>query len=1211
MVRQMKTETQRSHRECKLIPNHSVSLCLCVLILLSISACNPNQALFKQVDAGHSGIHFTNAITENDSINILVNEYIYNGGGIAVADMNQDGLQDLYFTGNMVPNRLYLNKGDFRFEDITEQAGVGAERRWSAGVAAVDINADGWMDLYVAATNRYSKETRTNSLFVHQGLNEQGIPTFKEMAVEYGLADTSHTTHSAFFDYDNDGDLDVYLIVNQLDESKLPNRYRKKIVDGSSARTDRLYRNDWSDELGHPIFTNVSPEAGILKEGFSLGLNITDINRDGWKDIFVSNDYLTNDLLYINQGDGTFVDQADAFFKHTSHSAMGNDVADLNNDGLADLIEVDMLPEDNFRKKTMLQPNSYTSYLNNDRFGYTYQYVRNTLQLNQGPHPNGKGWLFSEIAMLAGLSATDWSWTPLVADFDNDGLRDIIITNGFPRDVTDSDFIQYQSEVSRLASRQLMLSKIPSVKIPNYAYRNGGDLRFEEVSSQWGTTQPSFSNGAVYADLDNDGDLDYVVNNINDSAFVFRNQSRETKPESSNWLRIQYEGQDKNPQGLGAMIEVKFADGTQLFWEHTPYRGYLSSSEPITHLGLGTHSQLDSLRIIWPNQQTQLLTRLPANQTLTLSLSKASLPPSSASSPIPSNTLFTELTDSLNLDYTHEEYDYTDFNVQRLLPHKLSQYGPGLSVGDVNGDSLEDVYVSGSLFRKGSFLIQQEDGRFLEQDLLPVPELTTKDQNRMAPKGSDPRYPEEELGSLLFDAEGDGDLDLYIVSGGYEYPLDQGSYQDRLFVNEGGRFELAENAVPAFISSGANVKAADFDRDGDLDLFVGGRVNPWQYPKPVSSYILINESTSGEAKFKAANKDIAPALKEIGLVCDALWTDFDQDGWIDLLIAGEWMPLRFLKNEGGRFRDISQETGIAAQIGWWNSLAGADLDRDGDIDYLAGNLGWNTLNQASEERPIGIYAADFDDNGGYDAIPTVFFKGVPGGPLAEYPFFGRGDMIKQYLPIRAAFPFHAAFGRANIEEVLTPEQREQALIHKANYLSSSWVENLGDGKFALHALPVEAQFAPLYGMEADDYNLDGQVDLLLLGNDFGTEVSQGRADALHGLVLLGQGDGPFQSLRPAESGFVVSRDAKALVRLSGMQGQPLWMSSQNLGSLQLFALRQNSGKRIPLERTDFTAIISLPDGSSYRQELYYGSSFLSQSGRNLWVPEGAEVELGK
>ena len=509
-----------------------------LIISLFLGACQRgSDTLFKPLSPRETGIHFSNRIYEDDTINILENEYIYNGGGIGVADFNKDGLQDLYFTGNMVANHLYLNLGGLKFKEIGEKAGVQAIDRWTSGVAIVDINTDGWPDIYVCATNRPQAAKRKNLLFIHQGLDEQGIPSFKDEAEAYGLADTAHNTMAAFFDYDNDGDLDLFTCINEMDEENTPNRYRSKIVDGSSKKTDKLFRNDFDAGKGHVVFTDVSKEAGILIEGFSLGINIADINEDGWKDIFVSNDYLTNDLLYINNQDGSFTDKAEEYFKHTSFSSMGNDIVDVNNDGHLDIIVVDMLPEDNFRRKTMLQPNSYLSYRRNDYYGYQFQYVRNTLQLGQGPDPHSGQPLFSDLSMYAGISATDWSWAPLVADFDNDGDRDMIITNGFPRDIIDQDFIEYLTQNQRYANKSLLIKMMPSVKIPNYAYRNNGELSFEKVSKDWGMDIPSFSNGGIYADLDNDGDLEVLVNNINDSAFVFENRLNDQKGQTNNWLR--------------------------------------------------------------------------------------------------------------------------------------------------------------------------------------------------------------------------------------------------------------------------------------------------------------------------------------------------------------------------------------------------------------------------------------------------------------------------------------------------------------------------------------------------------------------------------------------------------------------------------------------------------------------------------------------------
>jgi enediyne biosynthesis protein E4 len=1233
--------------------------------VLLLAACQrEDKTLFRQLDPSETGIHFSNRILENDTFNILSFEYVYNGGGVGVGDFNNDGLQDLFFTGNMTGNKLYLNKGsegasNFKFEDITDAAGVAAKNRWNSGVAVVDINNDGWLDLYVCATTYEPGSRRANSLFINNGPTPleggsastpleggRGV-TFREMAAAYGLADESHTTNAAFFDYDNDGDLDCYLLINQMDKNAVPNRYRTKITDGTSRRTDKLLRNDFDETLGHAVFTDVSKEAGITIEGFGLGVNICDLNRDGWKDIYVTNDYLTNDLLWINNGSPqsgspqsavTFTDKAASYFKHTSYSAMGNDVVDLNNDGLADVIAVDMLPEDNLRRKTMLPPNNYTTYLNNDRYGYQYQYVRNTLQLNRGntPPEGGQGGgdpLFSEISMLSGISSTDWSWTPLVADFDNDGFRDIIITNGFPNDVTDRDFIDYNNDKGAFLTKKQLLELIPKVKIRNYAFRNqSGSLQsfspqsgspaggktdglrteglpdskipvFQNVSDTWGLTQNSFSNGAVYADLDNDGDMDYVVNNINDSAFVFKNRLVETRPDSANWLKIKFSGSKNNRNGLGAMVEIFYQNGRRQFWENTPYRGYLSSVESGAHFGIGSAAQIDSVVVTWPSENSdgqgrvEVLKNVPVNQVLTVKFENATSLALSPSHPL--TPLFSDATASLGINYTHPESDYIDFNVQRLLMHKLSQYGPALAAADVNGDGLDDLYLGGSHFNKGKFFIQKPDGRFEMTDLLPGPDGDAKR--------------EEELGALFFDADNDGDNDLYLVSGGYEFPIADTAYQDRLFLNENGRFVLAKNAVPRFLSSGSCVKAADFDRDGDLDLFVGGRVMPNEYPMPVSSFILKND---GKGHFSIANDEVAPMLKDIGLVCDALWTDFDNDGWVDLLLAGEWMPLVLLKNERGIL--TSHSSPLAPASGWWNSLAAADFDLDGDMDYVAGNLGLNTLLKASGKQPIGLYTADFDvnktdktnpaaelnHNKGLDALPSAYFTDK-NGKLTEFPYFGRADMDKQLVKVKKLYLRHREYGAATMHEVLGQFPGSNPLVLKADYFKTSYIENLGGGKFALHELPVEAQLAPVYGMVTGDFNNDNLPDVLLTGNDFGTEVSMGRYDALNGLLLLGDGKGNFTPTTMQQSGVCIPGDGKSLARLQAAGGNSLVAAGQNRGPLKVFKTEISKGKIVELKPLDCAAIVRLQDGRTYREELPYGNSFLSQSARRLWLPDGA------
>ncbi|MCF0073255.1 VCBS repeat-containing protein [Dyadobacter sp. CY261] len=1159
-------------------------LVVLVGIILLIS-CKKELKTFTELPSGETGIQFSNRITENDTMNILAFEYVYNGGGVALGDFNNDSLPDVYFTGNMVPNKLYLNKGDFSFEDVTARAGVAPQGKWSTGVALVDINNDDLLDIYVCASVREVARERENLLYVNQGLDKNKVPVFKEMGKEYGIADTTHTTNAAFFDYDNDGDLDLFLIVNEMDDNNFPNKYHKKIVDGSSRRTDRLYRNDWDAKLNHPVFTNVSKEAGILIEGYSLGINVTDVNQDGWKDVYITNDYLTNDLLYINNGNGTFTDQAPGSFKHTSHSAMGNDVADLNNDGLVDIVAVDMMPATNRRKKMMTPANSYVTYQNNELFGYQYQVARNTFQLNLGrPDRNTKSPVFSEIGLLSGIAETDWSWTPMVTDFDNDGFRDVIITNGFPRDITDLDFVAYRNEVSSIVAPMMMLDYIPSVRLRNFVFKNKGDLTFTDVTSEWGIETPGFSNGAAYADLDNDGDLDYIVNRINDSAMVYRNNSIQIKPHGSNYLRVAFRGERYNRAGVGAIAEITYANGKKQIAENSPYRGYLSTVEPFVHFGLGKESTIQEVKITWPGGKGQILKDVKVNQVLVVNERNAALVPDVVVGSSPQ--LFSDITAQLNVPYRHEEMDIIDFNVQKLLPHKMSQYGPALAAGDVNGDGLEDVFVGGAFQHKGRFLLQQPDGKFNVADLLPGPEGLEKAS--------------EDMGVLLFDADLDKDLDLYIVSGSYEIQDGSDALKNALYLNNGkGRFKLDTAALPAFLVNGSCVKAVDFDRDGDLDLFVGGRVESGKYPKPVSSHILRNDSGNGAVRFSNVTSAVAPYLTGIGLVCDALWTDYDNDGWTDLLLAGEWMPLTFLKNEKGKFKKVV--TGLETKTGWWGSLVAGDFDNDGDMDYVGGNLGMNSLSRASESRPVNVYAKDFNNDGYFDAIPTVFYK-AKDDTYKEFPYNTRDDMGKQVIQVRQRFQEYGKFAESALNDILKPEELKGALHLSATWMKSSYIENLGGNKFAIRELPLQAQFAPLFGMMAGDFDQDGSLDVMLSGNDYGSEVSVGRYDAMYGLVLKGDGKGGFRPLSIAESGYMVNGNMKGLVQLASAKGGWISVTSQNRDVMRF----HQSGKpmtKVELANGETSVMLHLRNGKWRKVEPGYGSSFLSQSSHTLFLPD--------
>ena len=1156
-----------------------------------ISSCTEKkQALFTLMDPAKTSVTFSNRISENDSVNIIDNEYVYNGGGVAIGDFNNDGLQDIYFTGNMVSNKLYLNKGDLKFNDVTEVSGATGDGRWCSGIALVDINSDGLLDIYIGTTFKKNLYQRTNLLYINKGINKEGIPEFKEMAAEYGIADTSYTTNAAFFDYDRDGDLDLYVLVNQLDGEGYPNKYHHIVNDGSSPGTDRLYLNDWNDSLNHPVYTNVSKEAGILTEGFGLGVHISDINRDGWQDIYVTNDYITNDLFYINNKNGTFTNRSFEYFKHTSFSAMGNDIADINNDGLQDIIALDMLPEDNLRRKMMLNPNNYSSYLNTKEFHYQYQYVRNTLQLNMGNRPGPDSLrhpVFSDIAFYSGISSTDWSWAPLVADFDNDGFKDLIITNGFPKDITDHDFIAYRDNTKNLAPKNYLLGAIPAVKLKNYAYRNNQDLTFSNVTTEWGIELATFSSGAAFADLDNDGDLDYIVSNIDDSAHLYRNNLLEQKSTGANFLRLQLVDEKNNKDAFGAFVEIKYGDNKKQVQEQTPYRGYLSTMEPFIHFGLAADSVVKEIKISWPDGKQQMLSNIKVNQLLKIVKGEESFIESNENKN--ENYFFTEISQSLGIHFNHTEKDYIDFNVQKLLPHKFSQYGPAIAVGDINGDQLDDFFVSGSYGNSGKFYIQNAKGSFTGKELHTGANMDNKKW--------------DDAGVLLFDADNDGDNDLYIASGGFESEEGSSNYYDRFYSNDGkGNFTLNSTAFPNYAISKSCVKAADFDKDGDLDLFVGGRVLRGKYPMAVSSFIFRNDSKPGAVRFTDVTQQVAPELKDIGLVCDMLWSDFDNDGLLDIIISGEWMPLTFLKNKAGKFQNINSSSGINNAIGWWNSLAAGDFDNDGDIDYVAGNVGLNSFYKASDEFPVKIYADDYNKDGGFDAIPTLFLPDVK-GQMKEFPAFGRDDMIKQMITFKARFTNFNKYALSPITEVLTAEEIKKSLKLQANIFSSCFIRNNGNGIFEIKTLPVQAQISSVFAMAVDDVNGDNNLDLIINGNDYGTEIATGRYDALNGLLMLGDGKGGFAAVPSGQSGLYISGDGKGLAYLMRKNGEPLLLASQNQGRLLAFS-RQENVKFLGTEPGDISIDYLFNDGRRRKEELYFGNSFYSQAGRYITIWPG-------
>ncbi|MFN8209945.1 MAG: VCBS repeat-containing protein [Bacteroidales bacterium] len=1124
------------------LPYKNLLVIMMVIVIIG-GSCTDNKTLFRKISPGKSGIDFTNTITETDSLNQLDNGNVYNGGGVGIGDFNNDGRPDLFFTGNTSSCRLYLNKGNFRFTDITDKAGTDGEGKWCRGVALTDINNDGFLDIYISATLLKDPEKRRNILYINQGPGNDGIPRFRDMAAEYGLDNDSHTTQAAFFDYDNDGDLDVYLTVNEINDRNSPYVFHEPSSGGIVSNGGRLLRNDWNDSLHHPVFTDVTAISGIGREGFGNQASITDINNDGWKDIYVSNDYLSNDLLWINNKNGTFTEKLSSCFRHTSNSAMGNDIADINNDGLMDVITLDMNPEDNYRKKMMLPPASYQFYQNSERYGYNYQYTRNTLQLNQGNPGISADSLpvFSEIGYYAGIEATDWSWTSLIADLDNDGLKDLFIANGFPKDITDRDFGMYRANGWMSTPKMELLKQVPEVKIHNYAYRNNGNLTFTNESSAWGFSEKTFSNGAAYGDIDGDGDLDLVVNNINDKASVYRNMTVEKNQGKNHFIRIKFTGDRNNKNGLGATARIWYSGHTQV-WENEPSRGYISSSENIAHFGLGENTHLDSLVALWPGFVSQTIINPAIDKTTDVRFSDAV--PARQVAGLKPSALFTDITSATGISFIHRQEDFTDFSIQKLIPHKLSEYGPRLATGDLNNDGLDDIVAGGSAGYCTTIFIQQKDERFVKSYL--------------GGKEKDETKKYDDGGLLLIDVDGDGDSDLIIVAGGY---IDEGgsnSYNDHLYLNDGkGNFSELKGALPQALISKSCIKATDIDHDGDYDLFIGGRVKPWSYPQPVSGFIYRNDSEKGKIKFTDITATAAPGLKDIGIISDAVFTDIDNDGWQDLVVAGEWMPVSLFKNDKGNFKNITPGSGIENLSGWWSSLAAEDFDNDGDTDIVAGNLGLNSFYKTFPVHPVTIYGSDFDHNGSYDAFTSLWLMSSQDDTtMRSFPAQGRDDLIKQMLSIRARFKTFKAFATTEAVNLFTPAQLKEALVLEAREFRSMLFRNDGNGKFTPLPLPGKAQFSVLHGMATGDFNGDGNKDILINGNDYGTDVLIGRYDAISGLLLAGNGRGAFTEQGSATSGFFIPGDGRDLVKLKGPGGIILYAASQNKGPLKIFMLKK-------------------------------------------------------
>lgn len=1153
-----------------------------VASVLSIAGCGGDSAhRFERRTSSQTGVEFANTLVEDDSVlNAIDYDYLYNGGGVAAGDLNGNGRPDLYFAGNDVQNRLYLNDGDYTFRDVTEEADVGNEEAWSTGVVLVDINQDGLLDIYVCVGGpRELYGDWSNRLYVNQGVDDEGIPLFAEKAEEYGIADSRYSTHAAFFDYDRDGNLDLYVLNNEV-QARGRASIRPRRMDGKAPSTDRLYRNE-----GNGTFTNVSDDAGIRIEGHGLGIVVSDMNKDGWPDIYVANDFISNDVLYVNNGDGTFTNRIDEYVKHQSYSSMGVDAADVNNDAWTDILVLDMLPFRRVRDKMMSRFFDQSSFEDAMQMGYEPQYVRNVLQVSNGPTPDG-GLSFSEIGQLAGIDATDWSWAPLLVDLDNDGHRDVFVTNGYGKDVTNLDFagkyrdmMAFGTESANVKKRSNLLNELSRVRLPNFIFENDGDLAFTNRTGEWVEPRRGISTGAAVADLDGDGDLDLITNNINAEATLLENHVNDR--DSSNALRVKLHGAPGNRRALGTKLTLYHESATQ-YHEHSPYRGYQSTVQSVAHFGLGADSTADSLQIVWPDGTMQRRVDIVANQVIEVqynSSAQSTEDRATGDHSNPEDSLsFCEVSDEVGLTYRHENRDSREFERTPILPHRLSKEGPGLAVGDVDNNGLDDLFVGADRGENAVLFLQQRPGEF---------------SRRSFSMGAS----HEDRGALFFDADGDGDLDLYVVSGGNAVPSGKGAYQDRLYVNEGdGTFRRGDGTLPEMQASGSVVTAADYDQDGDLDLFVGGRVSPSEYPLPPRSYLLRNDSHQGTAAFTDVTEEIAPDLVNPGLVTDALWTDSNHDGRVDLMVVGEWMPITVYENGKDGFREVTESVGLADTHGWWLSLAAGDFDRDGDTDYVAGSLGLNSRYEASQEEPMEIVAKDFDQNGVLDPVLTHYVDGT------RYPVARRDEMIEQIPGLKARFPTYQEYAEAPFEHVFHEEELEGAYHAKAVRFETSYLENVEGGSLRVRSLPRTIQTAPIFGMESGDYDGRGTLDLLMVGNWYGPNLRTGRLAAFTGAHLQGDDTGAFSVEDGTESGFFVDGDAKAAARVETGEGSSLVVVTQNDGPVAVFRPRRREPKSaIEVRPLDVKADIRYRDGGTRRKEFYYGSGYLSQSSRTLRI----------
>jgi len=1102
-------------------PTMAPKLIYILLIIYCISCSNGTHKKFAEVPPSHSHITFKNQIKEDVEFNILNYEYLYNGGGVATGDLNNDGLTDIVFTGNMVSNKVYLNKGNLQFDDITDKAGLKGRQRWKTGVVMADVNGDGLLDIYVCYSGPGTDEERANELYINNGI-KNGLPSFSEEAKKYGLdAVGTYSTTASFFDMDNDGDLDMFL-VNHADMFYNPFFNTDKLESARHPKFgNRLYRND------NGFFTDISEKANIKGSGLNFGLSVanSDVNNDGWTDIYVTNDYDESDFLYLNNKNGTFSEVLSKAAGHTSEFAMGSDIADYNNDGNPDVVVLDMLPEDNYRQKLLKGADSYDKYTLRVDKGFQHQQMRNTLQLNNGNNTNGIP-VFSEVGQMAGIYKTDWSWAPLLADFDNDGWKDLFITNGIFKDITNLDFVKYTSGYSSnfidkkgdKVEMWKLIQQMPSTKLNNYLFRNNQNLSFSDVSADWGLNKKAVSNGGAYADLDNDGDLDLVINCLNDDATIYENNT--VSNNSSHFLQIKLKGEGKNTLGIGAKVSVKTAHTDQMM-EQFITRGFQSSVDPVMHFGFGKDNSIQSITVKWPGGKISHIDNIKSDTLITINQQSASIENADTTSKL--RPLFEDITKTSGIDFTHHQSSYVDFKTFPLLPYQVSKIGPSLAKGDVNGDGLDDLFIGASAEQQGKLYLQTKSGHFVASQNQPW-----NNENNCTIADA-----------LFFDADNDGDEDLYVVSGGADYYLNSKNYQDKIYENDGkGNFRLIASALPAETISGGCVRAADIDKDGLTDVFVGGKLSPGIFPKAPFSLVLKNKSTKNHLQFVKDETQTDTLLAKPGLVQDGVWIDLNKDSWPDLILVGMFMPITVFENNHGRLINKTKEYNLQDTQGWWCRILAGDFD-NGDTDLVLGNLGTNTQFKASPREPVSITYADFNGDGVIDPILCSYNNGT------SYPYFSRDEILEQIPSLQKRFGRYSDYANAQLKDMFTEDQLSKAATVEIKTTQSVYLQNNGNRKFSINPLPPYAQMSMINGMVSEDVDKDGNKDVILAGNFYPFRVQMGPLDAGIGLILKGNGKGKFTPLSYTRDNLNISGDVRNLVELKGDKQKFLVVAKNN------------------------------------------------------------------